>query len=242
MQSDGIDILVEDGPLLALNKPAGLPTQAPSQFDSLEKRVRQFLAARAGADWAYVGVPHRLDRPVSGVILFTTKRRAAFKLSRQLEHRVVEKVYRARVAGRVSPDSGTWTDHLRKVYGQPRTEVVAETDPGAQLAVLHYRTVAYDATTDTSELEIKLETGRTHQIRVQSATRGHPVVGDVLYGSTHTFGPAPAQPTEPVTPEAQSHEERSRPIALHAWSITFRDPTTNEFRTITAPFPSMWHR
>lgn len=222
---DGFEILYEDGPLLVVNKPAGVATQAPPPFDSLEVRVRRFLADRAGAESVYLGVPHRLDRPVSGVILFATKRRAAFKLSRQFERRTIEKLYWAVVTGTVDPPEGTWTDHLRKVYGQPLAKVVEQTDPGAQLAVLHYRTKGRDER--GSLLEIELETGRTHQIRVQASSRGHAVLGDAFYGSTVSFGP----PTD---------DERQRAIALHARSIAFNHPTSNERTTITACAPESW--
>jgi RluA family pseudouridine synthase len=220
-----IDILYEDGPVLVVNKPAGLATQAPPQFDSLEARVRQFLAERVGAVFAYLGVPHRLDRPVSGAILFATKRRAAFKLSRQFERRSIGKQYVAAVQGSVEPAAGTWSDHLRKVYGRPRAEIVAESDVGAQLAVLHYQTI--NRSNDFTLLGITLETGRTHQIRVQAASRNHAVLGDAFYGSTVPFGPA-------------TDDERQRAIALHARSITFNHPTTGERVAIEAPFPEFW--
>jgi RluA family pseudouridine synthase len=209
----GFEILYEDGPVLAINKPAGVATQAPPQFDSLEQRVRKFLAARAGTDWAYLGVPHRLDRPVSGVILFTTKRRAAFKLSRQFERRTVEKTYWAVVSGKVMPSEGTWSDYLWKVYGQSRTQVVEASHPGAQQAILHYRTIWHKA--EKTLLEIRLETGRTHQIRVQCSSRGHAVRGDEMYGSDLPFGPTTDDP-------------RARTIALHARSISFIHPASNE--------------
>lgn len=224
---DGFEILYEDGPVLAINKPAGVATQAPPQFDSLEVRVRKFLAERAQADWAYLGVPHRLDRPVSGVILFATRRRAAFKLSRQFERRSVEKLYWAIVAGHVSPPEGKWIDHLWKVYGQPRAAIVEPTHPGAQEAILHYRML--NAAADTTQLEIRLETGRTHQIRVQASSRGHAVLGDEMYGSTVPFGPPCEDP-------------RNRAIALHARSITFHHPTTNARLTVEAPPPAYWQK
>jgi 23S rRNA pseudouridine1911/1915/1917 synthase len=219
---DGFEILYEDGPLLAVNKPPGVATQAPAQFDSLEKRVRSFLAKRGGVEWSYLGVPHRLDRPVSGVILFTTKRRAAFKLSRQFERRTTEKRYWALVSGTVVPSQGTWTDYLCKVYGHPRTEVVDASQPGAQQAILHYRTL--ENRNAVSLLEIRLETGRTHQIRIQSSSRGHAVLGDEMYGSQVLFGPETGDP-------------RSRVIALHARSITFDHPTTNQRLTLESPPP-----
>lgn len=231
-----IDILRESGPCLALLKPAGLATQAPAQFDSLERRLRAWLTERqAAADPVYLGVPHRLDRPVSGVMLFATRRRAAFKLSRQFERRQVRKIYWACVEGRVLPESGTWTDHMRKVYGHPRAEIVSADHPEGRLAVLHYRALgsacqpmggSHSAGRATL-LEIELETGRTHQIRVQAAARGHAVLGDAFYGGTVFFG-------------QQHSDERLRAIALHGRSITFTDPTSAERVTVEAPLPGDW--
>jgi 23S rRNA pseudouridine1911/1915/1917 synthase len=223
--ADSFEILYEDQGVLAVNKPAGLATQAPSQFDSLEKRIRQFLTDQSGDEGCYLGVPHRLDRPVSGVILFTTKRRAAFKLSRQFERRTIEKQYWAIVEGSVDPAEGTWRDQLWKVYGQPRAVVVDADHPEGQGAVLHYRTLA---TLDAGTLlQIQLETGRTHQIRVQSSSRGHAVLGDTMYGATTTFGP-------------EVGEDRDRAIALHARSIAFQHPTTHERVMLEAPLPGFW--
>jgi RluA family pseudouridine synthase len=235
MQDTPVDILYEEGPVLAINKPAGLATQAPQQFDSLERRLRQFLAERAQEATVYLGVPHRLDRAVSGVILFATKRRAAFKLSRQFERRSIEKNYWALVEGAISPDAGTWTDHMRKIYGHPRAEIVDACDEGAQLAVLHYRAMANDGkpvqatVASLSALEIRLETGRTHQIRVQASSRGHAVLGDTFYGAKQSFG------FEPL-------DEPQRAIALHARSIRFAHPTSGEMVTIEAPLPDYWPR
>lgn len=222
---DAFEILYEEGPLLVINKPAGVATQAPPQFDSLEVRIRMFLAQRSGEAEVYLGVPHRLDRPVSGVMLFATKRRTAFKLSRQFEKRSVEKRYWACVEGTVSPPEGTWADYLWKVHGQPRGVVVESTHPGALLAVLHYRTLGHHA--GGSWLEINLETGRTHQIRVQASSRGHALLGDSHYDATTPFG-------------EQTEDLRLRAIALHARSITFHNPTANERMTMEAPLPHAW--
>jgi 23S rRNA pseudouridine1911/1915/1917 synthase len=173
----------------------------------------------------YLGVPHRLDRPVSGAIVFATRRRAAFKLSRQFERRQVKKLYWACVEGMVNPPGGEWTDHMRKVYGQPRAEIVLAGHPGAQLAKLRYRTLGRSEF--GSWLEIELETGRTHQIRLQAASRGHPVLGDAFYGSRVPFG-------------LQHEDERLRTIALHACSLSFVDPATNVPVTVEAPLPPHW--
>ncbi len=98
--------------------------------------------------------------------------------------------------------------------------------PGAQEAILTYRTIGYHRA--GSWLEIELQTGRTHQIRVQAATRGHPVLGDTHYGSQIRFGP-------------QYEDERLRPIALHARWLEFTHPTTRETRTAIASLPTEWN-
>lgn len=219
-------ILYDDGPLFAVWKPPGTATQAPAEYPSLEAEMKDWLRAReAKSGNVYLGVPHRLDRPVSGVILFTRHVRAARKVATQFERRTVRKVYWACVAEKLDSPTGTWTDHLRKVYGKPHTEVVAADAPGAQAAVLHYRTLGESPR--GTWLEIELETGRTHQIRIQAASRGHHIVGDAFYGATQTFGP----------PEL---EERARPIALHARSIALTHPMHGGPVEVIAPLPSVW--
>lgn len=222
----GFQILYEDGPCLAVCKPAGVPTQAPPGIDSLEVRIRQFLQERDRPPCeVYLGIPHRLDRPASGAMVFATRRRAAHKLSQQFEHRSVKKIYWACIEGRVDPPDGTWQDFLRKVYGKPLAEVVAPEHPEAKSAVLHYRTLA--AAEWGSWLEIQLETGRTHQIRIQAASRGHPVLGDFQYGSKTPFGP-------------QSDDERLLAIALHARTLEFEHTKSKERVLVTAPTPDFW--
>lgn len=222
----GFDILYEDEPCLVVCKPPGVATQAPPGIDSLEVRIKAFLTARDNPPHAvYLGVPHRLDRPASGAMVFATRRRAAQKLARQFELREVRKIYWACVEGRPEPAAGTWRDYLRKVYGKPEAEVVGADHPEGRLAVLHYRTLA--STEWGSWLEIELETGRTHQVRIQAASRGYPIVGDVQYGSKIPFGP-------------QHDDERLRAIALHARVLEFVHPTSRQKVAVTAPVSEFW--
>ena len=221
-----VTILYQQGACLAVFKPAGVATQAPPGIDSLELRLKHQLAQQADRDRpVYLGVPHRLDRPVSGAMLFATSRNMARRLSRQFEHREVRKTYWAVVSGTVEPSVGTWQDFIRKVPGEARAETVPADHPDAQLAVLHYRVRGQLA--EGTWLEITLETGRTHQIRVQAAARGLPILGDVQYGSTAAFGPATEDP-------------RQRVIALHGRELRFRDPTTQQSVTVTAQLPAPW--
>lgn len=222
----GFDILYEQGPCLVVNKPPGLLTQAPPGIDSLELRIKRFLKDREQKPGnVYLGVPHRLDRPVSGVIVFAKHVRAARKLSEQFEARMIRKIYWALVEGHVSPEQGTWTDQLKKLENEPRAIVVDAADPEGRTAILHYRVLQQlDATT---LLEIELETGRMHQIRVQCASRGHPLLGDEMYGAKLPFGPAAIDP-------------RERLIALHARSLEFAHPMTDEPVSIAAPLTAWW--
>jgi len=235
-----VDILYEVGPCLAVNKPAGLLTQAPRWIDSLERRIKQYLCENEGrpdpmtGGGGYLGIPHRLDRPVSGVVLFGKHSRAAHRLSKQFEKREVKKRYWAVVAGTVEPGTGTWIDFMRKIPDVPQAEIVPEEHPDARRGILHY-TVLQSVTfhghsvtpTPATLLEIELETGRMHQIRLQSSIRGYPILGDAMYGSTIPF-------------DGHFEDERSRAIALHALSISFCDPMTKQPVTLYAPLPDTW--
>lgn len=219
-------LLAELGPCLGVWKPAGLLTQAPPGIDSLELRLRSWLKAREGkAGNIYLGLPHRLDRPVSGAMVFARHVRAARRLAEQFEGRSVRKFYWAVVEGQVMPNRATWRDFLRKVPDEARAELVPEGHPDGREAILHYRVLGRFA--GGTWLEIELETGRTHQIRVQAAARGHPVMGDVQYGATGLFGPAAADP-------------REQPIALHGRLLEFRHPMTQATVCLLAPLDEPW--
>jgi RluA family pseudouridine synthase len=225
------DILYEVGPCLAINKPAGLLTQAPRWIDSLERRVKQYLCENEGRpENGYLGIPHRLDRPVSGVILFGKHSRAARRLAQQFEKREVKKCYWAVVTGTVEPSTGTWIDFMRKIPDVPQGEIVPEEHPDARKGILHY-TVLQSLTykdTQATLLKIELETGRMHQIRLQSSIRGFPILGDAMYGSTVPF-------------DHHFDDERCRSIALHALSISFCDPMTKQPVVLHAPLPETWN-
>jgi 23S rRNA pseudouridine1911/1915/1917 synthase len=129
------------------------------------------------------------------------------------------------VSGGVDLSEGSWEDHVRKLPSVPKAEIVSADAPGALHALLHYRAISQSQL--GSLLQIRPQTGRTHQIRVQAASRGYPVLGDWLYGSKIEFGP-------------QTQNERERAIALHARSLTFRHPTTQVACNVTAEVPERW--
>jgi 23S rRNA pseudouridine1911/1915/1917 synthase len=245
-----LEVLHDAGGVLAVAKPAGLPTQAPPGIESVESLVRtrlfgrQFLEAIAAAaprgrvrhPGGFLGVPHRLDRPVSGVVLLATTPRAARQLSRQFERRQVSKSYHALVAARdphglTVGDTFTWEDLLRKLPDEPRVEIVADGvgangTAGAAPAVTRGRVL--EVSGDRLRLELAPETGRMHQLRVQAAARGLPVVGDLLYGG-------PAFSTADDAAAEQAADPRSLSIALHAWRIAFTDPETGAPVEVTCP-------
>lgn len=219
-------VLYEQGPCFVVYKPAGLLTQAPPGIDSLEARMKAWIKVREGKSGnVYLGVPHRLDRPVSGAVVFARHVRAARRIAEQFEARTVRKLYWACVEGVVEPAEGSWRDRLAKLAGQARVQVVEQDDPQGKPAVLDYRTLG--RTRWGAWLEMELHTGRMHQIRVQCSVRGHPVLGDAFYGATTTFGP-------------QHEDERLRAIALHARQLELRHPMTHEPVSITAPLPEPW--
>ena len=217
-------VLYEDHHLIAVNKPAGLPTQAPGEFPSLEARVKAYLKEKyqkpAGV---YLGIPHRLDRPVSGVILFARNSKAAARVAEQFQQHIVTKVYWGWVEGQVAEDSGEWRDYLRKIPDVARTEVVDPSVEKAQEAITPFSVVK--RLEDRTLLEFVPKTGRMHQLRIQAATRGHPIVGDSLYGSTRPFGSA---------------AEEAPIIALHARSLTLVHPFSKEPLRIEAPLADAW--
>ncbi len=222
----GFELLYEDGPCLVVSKPGGLLTQSPPGIDSLEGRIKSFIKQRDSKPGkVYLGVPHRLDRPASGALVFARHVRAARRLSEQFEGRLVRKVYWAVVSGRPSDDRGRWEDFVRKVPGEARAEIAADGELDAKAARLNYRVV--ESSAELSWLEVELDTGRTHQIRLQAGSRDLALLGDSLYGSEIPFGPQVGDP-------------RDRWIALHARSLGFEHPMLRTRVCVEAPLPDAW--
>jgi 23S rRNA pseudouridine1911/1915/1917 synthase len=220
-------ILFEDNHCLAVAKPPALLTQGvPPGIPTLEAQVKAYLKEKYHkAGNVYLGIPHRLDRPVSGVVVFARNTKAARRLAEQFQQRQVTKIYWAAAEGDVEPAEGAWHDWLRKLQEESRSERVEPGTPGAREARLHYRRLG--PCSGGTLLELRPETGRMHQLRLQSALRGWPVRGDALYGAKLPFGPPAEQP-------------RDRCIALHARSLTFLHPIRYEPVTVTAPLPDAW--
>jgi len=211
-----------------INKPAGLATQAPRGADSFEKRVRRQFAERSD----YIAFPHRLDRPVGGVIMVAFKKRAARLLGSQLEARKIEKEYLAWLKGKAEFDQPDWIDHVSKVPDVPKVQICGSENREAKLAQTSIQVLHYDSEIDCSLVSMRPLTGRMHQLRVQSSHRGYPIVGDTLYGGPNASslpGIARIQSRmrlsdEPLFGSRVEREPSQDWIALRAHRIKFFDP------------------
>jgi 23S rRNA pseudouridine1911/1915/1917 synthase len=214
-----LDVLYEDNHCIAVNKPSGVPsTHFEGREETLDRVVKGYLKSKYRKPGnVFLGVVHRLDKPTSGVLLFARTSKAASRIALQFRDGAVEKVYWAVVEGEVKQAAGTLEDWLRKDQEAGRVEVVDADEPGAKQALLHYRRRAFHG--GLTWLEVRPQTGRTHQLRVQLAHHGHPIYGDAKYGAIHTFGNA---------------------VGLHARSLTFLHPVRYEPLTVTADPARPW--
>jgi 23S rRNA pseudouridine1911/1915/1917 synthase len=214
-----LEILFEDNHCLAIAKPTGcLSTHYQGKEETLDRAVKQYLKEKYKKPGnVFLGVVHRLDRAVSGVLLFARTSKAAARLSEQFREGTIEKTYWAVVEGQVASHSGSLEDWLLKDEERRRVEVVAPQTPHAKQALLHFQKKASHG--ELTWLEVRPQTGRTHQLRVQLAHHGHPIYGDARYGSIHTFEQA---------------------IGLHARGLTFLHPISYEPVTLSAEVPRAW--
>lgn len=206
-----LKVLYEDNHLIAVFKPHRVPTQGDRGGDlNLLDMTKHYLKERYQKPGnVFLGMVHRLDRPVAGVVIFAKTSKAASRLSESIRLKEVEKTYHALVEGKVEGEAELV--HYVKAQETKPVEIQKEMFPQAKKALLRYRCLKTQAA--TSLLEISLITGRKHQIRAQLASIGHPIVGDKKYGATL-----------PYTEGA---------IALLAKSLEFQHPVKEERVRIT---------
>lgn len=214
-----LSVLYEDNHLLAVNKPAMLPTMGVAADEpSLLVEAKEYIRRKFNKPGeVYLGIVSRLDAPVTGVVLIARTSKAAARLSAMFKERDVQKTYWALVEGRVEPASGTLVHHLRKDERHRKMHVTTASASDAQRAELNYRTLKF--TKGNTLLEVELLTGRKHQIRVQLADAFAPIVGDRKYGSRREF---------------------PHGIALHSRRLEIMHPVRKEPLVIEAPLPPSW--
>ena len=214
-------IIFIDNHLIAVTKPAGLLTQPDRNTDeSLIDQTRQWIKEKYNKpNNIFLGLVHRLDRNVSGVVLFARTSKAASRLSKQFREGTPKKHYRAIVLGKLKEEHTTLVHYLRKEKSLRATVFPRET-PTAKRSELSYEVI--NSLENKSLLEVSLSTGRFHQIRAQMAFIGHPIIGDVKYGA----------------PEPLPNQE----IALYAHKLVFSHPVSNEEITLTGPEPKIWEQ
>jgi 23S rRNA pseudouridine1911/1915/1917 synthase len=214
-----LEIIYEDNHLLAVNKPALLPTMGVAEnVPSLLTVAKDWLRRKYDKPGnVYLGVVSRLDAPVTGLVVLAKTSKAAARLSESFRSRDVRKSYLAAIEQSIEPASGSLEHYLRHDERHRKVHTTHEGAEGAQFAKLSYRCVA--RTGGLELLEIELETGRKHQIRVQLAKVGHPIVGDRKYGSAVEFAPG---------------------IALHSHALEFEHPVRREAMRLEASPPRSW--
>ena len=204
-----IEVLYEGNHVLCVRKPVNVPVNADDSHDEdLLSMCRQYLKEKYNKPGnVYLGLVHRLDRPVGGVMVFAKTSKAASRLSESVRTHALKKEYLAILDGIPKQTEGTLVDYL---YKDHRTNMVRTTDSSSgKKSILHYRT---DSVVNGHTLvRIALETGRSHQIRVQFASRGTPLLNDQRYNKHAVKGQ----------------------IALYAWRLTFPHPITHENITVT---------
>ena len=214
-----IRVIYEDNHLLVVEKPVNMPVQADSSNDQdLLTELKQYIKEKYNKPGdVYLGLVHRLDRPVSGVVLFAKTSKALPRLNKMFAgHENVSKTYWAIVRNRPQVPQGTLTHWLTRNEKNNTARAYDREVPGAKKAVLDYRLIASGDRYHL--LEIHLHTGRHHQIRCQLAKMGCPIKGDLKYGAP------------------RSNPDGS--ISLHARNLTLEHPVSHESISVTAPVPN----
>ena len=212
-------VIYEDNHLLAVDKPAGLVTMgAPAGVPNLLAEAKAYVKQKYDKPGnVYLGVVSRLDARATGLVLLARTSKAAARLTRQVRDRSVEKTYWAVVEGRIRPESATCRDWVVKDERHRRMHIAAGPSDGAKDAVLSYRLVR--PLEAGSLVEVRLETGRKHQIRLQLAHRGFPITGDRKYGARRDFAGG---------------------IALHAVRLALAHPVGGRRLELAAAIPDAW--
>jgi len=224
-----LEILYEDNHLIAVNKPAGILVQGDiSEEENLMDKVKKYLKEKYKKEGnVFLGLIHRLDRNVSGIVLFAKTSKGASRLSEQFRNHTVEKIYHAWVEGKPPQQTDTLKHFLVKDENKNKTEVFEKEVVGSQYAELTYEITPHPSLSNTgcwtnkevTFLKVKLGTGRSHQIRAQLAHIGCPIVGDVKYGASKALS--------------------DQSILLSATELRFDTATEPKRVSLVAPLPQL---
>ena len=203
-----LNILYEDNHIIVVIKEPRIPSQADKTKDAdMLTIIKQYIKEKYQKPGnVYLGLVHRLDRSVGGVMVFAKTSKAASRLSEQVRNKTVSKSYIAIVKGKMENEKGNMQDYLVKNERLNKSTVTDKNNKKAKYAELDYETIYYDKVRNMSLVKINLKTGRHHQIRVQFSIRGHSLCGDTKYGT----------------------RSRTGELALWSYKLEFNHPTTKE--------------
>lgn len=215
-----LEILFEDQDLVVVNKPAGLvvhPAAGHAQDTLVNILLHHVDELSMGFAENRPGIVHRLDRDTSGVIVIAKNDKSHHALARQFREKTAHRIYWAIVSGVPRAKEGTFRSHLAR-HPSDRKRFASQPDGRGKLAITHYKTLQSLAS-QTSWIQCKLETGRTHQIRVHLSEAGHAILGDPIYARKQRLKMPPAR------------------LALHACELGFTHPSTHETLFFRVPWP-----
>ena len=206
-----LKVIFEDNHIIVVEKIPNVPSQSDKTGDiDMLTIVKQYIKEKYNKPGnVYVGLVHRLDRPVGGIMVFAKTSKAASRLSNQVREKIIKKKYLAVVDGKFEKVKGILEDYLYKDERNNISKVVKPTKKNAKLAKLDYEVLKYDVAKDLSLVKINLHTGRHHQIRVQLANFGYSIFGDQKYGK----------------------RGKGKQIRLWAYELTIQHPITKEQMT-----------
>lgn len=203
-----LKVIYEDNHIIVVEKKPNIPSQGDKTNDiDMLTIVKQYIKEKYNKPGeVYLGLIHRLDRPVGGVMVFAKTSKAASRLSEQVRNKIFKKKYLTIVDGKMEKEKDSLEDYLLKNERNNLSKVVNEKTKNAKQAKLDYEVLTYNDEINLSVLKIDLHTGRHHQIRVQLSSRGHSIYGDQKYGI----------------------RGRGKQIALWAYSLTILHPISKE--------------
>lgn len=204
-------VIYEDNQIIVVEKEPNIPSQSDKTGDEdMLTMVKKYIKEKYNKPGeVYIGLVHRLDRPVGGVMVFARTSKSASRLSEQVRNKTLKKTYIATVDGKIEQEQGILEDYLYKDERNNISKVVNKDKKNAKLAKLDFQVLSYDEKRDLTVVKINLHTGRHHQIRVQFANFGHSLYGDQKYGV----------------------RGRGKQIRLWAYKLELEHPTKKEIMT-----------